>query len=319
MELIYDDARLKDFLLLTGKAGVSAACDKYDISKASYYRLINEVVKRTTTFCPTARSAVEKKSTRALAIVVTKIAENHPTWGCSSIAKEISRTTPISAPTIQKALNRLSIGSRQARIVHLMNRVISGQIASLSSEQEIAISEINQSVIDTPLLRNKNLLVFGGSFIALPCLGDGNWGVLLFVELGSLFAIGLLVKKSRSAQYAADVEDSCIVAMANIKQASSRQDYKIFWYGKNKRVPFFCDREKKPRINVEAVSKRPGGVVRVGSQIEVELSQSKALPFDELEKRLSVWLRAYNLSPSDNCYPTFRVAPCSAIRLIGVH
>jgi hypothetical protein len=65
--------------------------------------------------------------------------------GCKELAKALSRETPVSFPTVQKLLNEAGLGTKQQRILRLMDQVLANQTLNLSDAQINAIAKAKPS------------------------------------------------------------------------------------------------------------------------------------------------------------------------------
>ena len=144
---------LKDFLLECGKSGHAAACRKHQISKASYYRLVDKVVARTCAFdqAQPAESLLTASAQNRgrLTYLVLDLLLKHPSWGCSKIKAALAQTVSVSAPTIQKSLIGLGLGTRKARLEWFAQKVIDGEILNLTDAQRAAVLEVDPSALET--------------------------------------------------------------------------------------------------------------------------------------------------------------------------
>lgn len=300
---------IRQFLLERGSATVDEIAAALGISRASYYRIIDMIMREL--FAGRDRLPTDKdKGTpempwfhQALMGLVTQ----NPSWSCHKLAQALSTEKYVSGPTIQKELSRTGLGTQSARFAHVERMVWEAAIKKepLPDIPESLLKH-NPSIADLNLLSTSPGPVFVADVLTVTHAPDSDKHRLLLVYCVNTQACHLESYRSTQSiqfetegmrralafatQHITSIGDTAATLISCSKMGLDSSS------GLNKRVPISrrsCDKRKLP-VTFRMLARK---VRKEVVPSFVEACQEKGAL--EADRVLQQWMDRYNNSPKD--------------------
>ena len=319
MSRFQDAEQLKLFLSTSTKGNVAATCAKLGISRATFYRTIEWISEQVMAAQHQALASHEDPK-RDLKATITANVLAHPIWGCKHHAKELSSGSSISGPTIQSILNQLGFRSRSDRINCLIAKYLAKEVDELTDEQRKAIAEVNPFVADAHFFDDHMQLAFALAG-AISICKTSDWKLLIFVELGSSFLFGKLVRSRRDHLGNYGTQSAAKADFERLLQLTKRRDFLVYYHTLTKKhlkppvtsakgLDSYRHLDGNCLHSISAIKRR---VKR--DLIDTPLGTLSSVTIKDLEKTSLRWFAAWNLSQASQDFPTFGRSPAAVLGL----